>query len=274
MRSVRSAEVSTSSPSRNTLCSSGVNSLRRHAYPVAKYTHVPGGYGARLCYGGVPLHESDTARILDSMNPVRDHERTAQYLREVDIISPHHIGIASHGAGSRPISDGMKKRVGAALILILAFCGFADSVYLMQHAFDGVPLLCDIQNLSGCNVVAASHYSYIFGIPVAELGVLFYGTIFVAAALEIILSDQFLRRVLQGGALIGGLFSLYSVSVQVFVLGAFCIYCLTSASIAFLIFILASCIEPVRRLARQLPPAPPPAAEPSQRSTHFSMPPA
>lgn len=154
------------------------------------------------------------------------------------------------------------KRAGAALILVFAFFGLADSAYLAQHAISGAPLLCDIQNFSGCNIVAASQYSYIFGIPLAELGVLFYSILFVLAALEIVLFDPLLRRVLQAIALVGAVFSLYSVSVQAFVIGAFCIYCLFSAAIAFLIFICASLIEPIRRRPRpasphlQMPPAP------------------
>ncbi len=154
------------------------------------------------------------------------------------------------------------KRAGAALILILAFFGLADSAYLAQHALSGTPLLCDIQNFSGCNIVASSKYSYLFGIPIAELGVLFYSVLFVLAALEIVVFDQLLRRALQIIAFVGAAFSLYFVSVQAFVIGSFCIYCLASAVIAFLIFIFASFIEPIRKRPRsalphlQMPPSP------------------
>ena len=157
------------------------------------------------------------------------------------------------------------KRAGVVLILILAFAGIADSAYLAQHEASGTPLLCAIQNLSGCNVVAASQYSHLFGIPLAEYGVVFYGIIFVLAALEIVIFDRLLRRVLQVAALIGVIASLYFTFVQVFLIGAFCIYCFASALIALLVLILASFIEPLR------PTKPPPPALPSQ---HFSMPPA
>lgn len=158
------------------------------------------------------------------------------------------------------------KRIGVVLILVLAFLGLADSVYLTQHALNGTPLLCNIQNLSGCNIVASSQYSHIFGIPLAEFGVLFYGIIFVLAALEIVVFDQLLRRALQVLSLVGVISSLYFTAVQVFFIGAFCIYCLASALIALLILILASFIEPIRRKAPpqasfQPPPIPmPPSA--------------
>jgi uncharacterized membrane protein len=157
------------------------------------------------------------------------------------------------------------KRIGVLFILILAFCGLADSAYLTQHELNGTPLLCNIQNLSGCNVVATSQYSHLFGVPLAEYGFIFYGIIFVLAALELLLFDQLLRRVLQVVSLIGVIASIYFTLIQVFVIGAFCIYCLASALIALFILILASLIEPVRLRAQGKVPEPPP---------HFSMPPA
>lgn len=156
------------------------------------------------------------------------------------------------------------KRIGVVLILFLAFFGLADSAYLTQHALNGTPLICDIQSLAGCNIVAASQYSHIFGIPLAELGVLLYSVIFVLAALEIVLFDRFLRRVLQVVSAIGAIVSLYYAAIQVFVIGAFCIYCFASSVTAILIFILASFIEPVRRRVTQTE---------SPAYTQFPMPP-
>lgn len=139
------------------------------------------------------------------------------------------------------------KRAWVVLILFLAFCGVADSAYLAQHEIDGTPLICDIQNLSGCNVVAASSYSHIFGIPLAEFGVLFFSILFILVALELVLFDQFLRRAIQVTALIGVISSSYFTYVQIFSIGAFCIYCSISAAITLLILIVASFLEPLRR---------------------------
>ncbi len=157
------------------------------------------------------------------------------------------------------------KRVGVALILFLAFCGIADSAYLAQHEMSGTPLLCDINNLSGCNIVAASPYSHFFGVSLAEFGVLFYGAVFVLAAFELFIFDRVLRRVLQAISVIGVLASLYFIAVQIFFIKALCIYCLASASVALLIFILSTLIEPIRKARVQEPPVSPP---------QLSMPPA
>ncbi len=160
------------------------------------------------------------------------------------------------------------KRISVAGILLLAFFGLANSAYLAQQEASGEPLICTIQNFSGCNIVTASEYSKLFGIPLAQYGVLFYGVLFVLAALELVLFDRLLRRVLQVISSIGVIFSLYFIFVQIFFIGAFCIYCLTSAVIAFLILVFASFIEPIRRNEmKNLPPHAP--APPS----YLSMPP-
>ncbi|MDP2665384.1 MAG: vitamin K epoxide reductase family protein [bacterium] len=156
------------------------------------------------------------------------------------------------------------KRVGVVLILFFAFFGMADSAYLTQHELSGTPLLCNIGNLSGCNVVASSQYSHLFGIPLAEFGILFYSVIFVLAALEIVLFDQLLRRALQALSFIGLLSSIYFTFVQIFLIGAFCIYCFASALTTLLIFIFASLLEPIRKRVRPALPTPP---------SHFGMPP-
>jgi uncharacterized membrane protein len=138
------------------------------------------------------------------------------------------------------------KRFSIVFILVLAFCGLANSAYLMQHEASGTPLLCSIQNLSGCNIVAASQYSRVLGVPVAEYGVIFYGIIFILAALELAIFQRLVRRILQAASLIGAIVSLCLTLVQVFLIGAFCIYCLASTIIALLICISAIFIEPMR----------------------------
>lgn len=153
--------------------------------------------------------------------------------------------------------------------MMLAFFGLANSIYLTQHELSGTPLLCNIQNLSGCNIVAASQYSHIFGIPLAEFGVLFFSIIFILAALELIIFDHLLRRALQTISLIGLISSLYLTFVQVFLIGAFCIYCLASALSTLGIFVFASLIEPLRRRA----PISPTTTASSESAVHLRMPP-
>ena len=158
------------------------------------------------------------------------------------------------------------KRIGVVIILVLAFCGIADAAYIAQNEVTNTPFICNVQDLGGCNTVADSQYAYFFGVPVAEYGIFFYSTVFALAALELALFDRLLRRVLQGAALIGILVSAYFVSIQVYLIGAFCTYCIVSAIIALLILIFASLIEPLRARTRES--LPPPSPSP------LSMPPA
>ncbi|MSU74494.1 vitamin K epoxide reductase family protein [Candidatus Kaiserbacteria bacterium] len=162
------------------------------------------------------------------------------------------------------------KRIGVVAILVLAFCGIADSAYLTQHELSGTPLLCNTQGFSDCNTVAESKYSDIFGIPIAEFGLLFYSTLFILAALELVLFDQLLRRVLQGLSFVGVIASLYFTFVQVSLISAFCIYCIVSAFLTLLILLFATLIEPIKKKASlpsvTVPPSPP--------NPHLRMPPA
>lgn len=139
------------------------------------------------------------------------------------------------------------KRMGVVAILFLAFCGLADSAYILESEKTGTPLLCNIQNLSGCNIVANSQYSHIFGISLSEYGVMFYALLFVLAALELVLFDRFLRRVIQVLSFMGFIGSLYFAFVQVFLIRAICIYCAASGIITVFVLILASKLEPLRK---------------------------
>jgi uncharacterized membrane protein len=159
------------------------------------------------------------------------------------------------------------KRLGVVAILVLAFLGIANAAYLAQHELAGTPLICNIQNLSGCNTVAASPYANIWGIPVAVYGVIFYAVIFAIAALELFIFDRFLRRVIQILTVIGVIAELGFTFIQVYLIQALCVYCLTSAAIMFFILLFASIIEPVRRTMFDHTVSPPSAPP------HLPMPP-
>lgn len=149
-------------------------------------------------------------------------------------------------AGEARILDAMK-RFFIVGIMLLALFGLSDSLYLAQHENSAAPLLCSVENLSDCNIVVTSQYARIFGIPLAEFGVVFYALLFIIAALELVLFDRFLRRIVQSVSFIGIGASLYFTAIELFVLKAWCIYCLVSAGITLLIFVLACLIEPLRK---------------------------
>ena len=115
-----------------------------------------------------------------------------------------------------------------AFVLILSFLGIADSWYLYQSAVTDTALTCDIgAGLDGCNIVAKSPYSHVFGIPLALFGVGFFALLFA------------LYKALYLLAVAGSLASLVFLALQFFVIKALCIYCIASAGTAFLILACA-----------------------------------
>jgi uncharacterized membrane protein len=128
----------------------------------------------------------------------------------------------------------MNRHVLAAFLLILAFLGLADSAYLAHAALTNTALVCNIAGLDGCNVVAQSAYSHIFGIPLGVYGVAFYGLLFILGAMLYVAN----RRSVYLGT-IGLIASIIFMGLQLFVIKTLCVYCLGSAIISLLVFIVA-----------------------------------
>ncbi len=149
----------------------------------------------------------------------------------------------------------MSKTALAILILAFAFMGISDSAYLAQSAYQDTPLLCGVTGLTDCNLVAQSPYSHLFGIPLGTYGMFFYALAFTLAAFALYMPSRTLFRALYFLSAFGLLASIVFVCIQVFVIGAMCLYCLGSALLSLLIFSTA------RALFRKaphllLPPSP------------------
>jgi uncharacterized membrane protein len=83
-----------------------------------------------------------------------------------------------------------------------------------------------------CNLVQASEYARILGIPVAFLGLLFYLTIlaaFIAIQLGYLPPTRRVITGLIGITFLGTLFSIYLTVVEIFLIKAICLWCLSSA---------------------------------------------
>lgn len=134
----------------------------------------------------------------------------------------------------------MTRTIILSLLILLSFLGIADSWYLYQSAITDTALACDLgAGLGGCNVVAQSPYSYIFGIPLALYGVGFFGLLFAITALLFVVSRREIYHALYLLTAFGAVASTGFLALQVFVIKALCIYCLASAAITYLMFILA-----------------------------------
>jgi uncharacterized membrane protein len=125
-------------------------------------------------------------------------------------------------------------------MLALALIGIADASYDSWAVYTGGLLWCP-PPIDGCNTVASSPYSRIFGIPLGYLGLVFYlGMSALAASLA---SDPFaraLRWIVLLYAGVGMLGSVYFFYVQRTYIHAFCVYCLLSGLLTLLLFIVAA----------------------------------
>ena len=123
----------------------------------------------------------------------------------------------------------------------LALLGMGISAYLTHVKLAGAEIFC-IGGGRGCEAVNLSPYSQIAGIPIAAMGFGAYLAIFAISCWEARARAsirQQLRLGLFALSLIGVLYSGYLTYLQRFVIGAFCSWCVASAVIISIIFVLA-----------------------------------
>lgn len=128
----------------------------------------------------------------------------------------------------------------------LALLGLVVAIYMTIFKLTDNDKMC-IGN-GGCSKVNSSIYAEVYGIPVALFGVGGYAVI--AALLFMEDRNQFLEQngtmIVFGLALIGFLFTLYLIYVELALIHALCPFCVTSQITMTILFILS-----IIRLARQ-----------------------
>jgi uncharacterized membrane protein len=129
-------------------------------------------------------------------------------------------------------------RVLFAVIAVLSLAGVVVSaVSLQRHYAKSATGFCDFSQRFSCDIVNRSEQSSIVGIPVAGIGVAGYAALFVLATLWRSRADTPNR--LLGAAIAGLAFALYLTYVEAYVLETWCILCLTSLALIFLISLFA-----------------------------------
>lgn len=115
-----------------------------------------------------------------------------------------------------------RARFGVPL-LVFAVVGLAVSAYLAFEKLSGVVGPCLVG--SGCDTVNSSQYSSVLGIPVALFGLAWSATAVVASLAWWRSGDRRPLYLLYAGGLVGLLFELYLVYLQLFVIRAVCSWC-------------------------------------------------
>lgn len=132
------------------------------------------------------------------------------------------------------------------LIIILATFGFFLAWYIRHHKVHDKVMVCMLD--SDCHKVVHSDYSTLFWIPLEFWGMWYYGITVVAHSALLFaphMASDFLIATLLLLTLIAFLFSMYLTSLQAFVLKEWCTWCLISATLCTLIFILAASTSPL-----------------------------
>ncbi len=131
-----------------------------------------------------------------------------------------------------------QNRVLFLLIAILSISGvIASSVALQRHFAKSATKYCDFGEKFNCDIVNRSEYSTALGIPVALIGVAGYAAMFVLSTL--LRSRTETPNRLLGAALAGLGYALYLTYIEAYELTTWCILCLISLLLIFLISALA-----------------------------------
>ena len=125
---------------------------------------------------------------------------------------------------------------------VLALAGLGVSIYLtIAHFTESTLAGCSESGLVNCTKVTTSPQSYVFGIPVAVLGLAFY---LFAVAIMSPWAWQATRReihLLRIASLVVGIgFVLYLIYAELFIIGSICLYCTSVHAITFVLFVLTA----------------------------------
>jgi uncharacterized membrane protein len=124
------------------------------------------------------------------------------------------------------------------IVAALALAGIFVSLYLTLYKIGVIgELSCSI---GSCETVNTSKWSRFLGLPVAAWGLLFYLDVFAVALIGTMRRFEFepgISFLLVGEAAVGVLFSAWLTYLELGVIHAICIWCVTSAVIVTLILL-------------------------------------
>ncbi len=134
--------------------------------------------------------------------------------------------------------DSTKELFLSLSLVLLTFSGLFDSFYLtLKHYSKQIPP-CTTGIFADCGAVLTSSYATIYGVPLALLGLFHYAVLTVLVFLTLYTANKIFRRLLFVLSAVGFVFSLYLVFLQIVVIKALCQYCMLSALISFIFYII------------------------------------
>src|ERR1700757_1539939 len=128
------------------------------------------------------------------------------------------------------------------LIATLALAGVVISaVSLQRHYANSSSDFCDFSQQFNCDIVNRSEYSELEGMPVAAIGVAGYAVLFLLSTLWKSRRETPTRLLI--AASVGLLIALYLTYVEAHDLKTWCILCLASQLLIFLITVLSEIVK-------------------------------
>ena len=126
------------------------------------------------------------------------------------------------------------------IVAALALAGIFISIYLTLYKLGVIgELSC---SFGSCETVNTSRWSVVLGLPVAAWGLLFYLDVFGVALLGTMPrweNEPVISIILVAEAAIGVLFSAWLTYLELAVIGAICIWCVTSAVIVLVVLLVS-----------------------------------
>jgi uncharacterized membrane protein len=155
-------------------------------------------------------------------------------------------GAAARGPRAIEVHDEAAERGPAPWLqittFVLALAGLGVSIYLtIAHFTESALAGCSESGLVNCTKVTTSPQSYVFGIPVAVLGLAFF--VFCVAIMSPWAWRASRREVhlVRIASLVVGIgFVLYLVYAELFTIGSICLYCTSVHVITFVLFVLVA----------------------------------
>ncbi len=136
------------------------------------------------------------------------------------------------------------------IVAALALAGIFISIYLTLYKLGVIgELSCTI---GSCETVNTSRWSVFLGLPVAAWGVLFYIDVFGVALIGTmprLENERLISIILTAEAAIGVIFSAWLTYLELAVIHAICVWCVTSAVIVLLIFLVS--VADLREMRRE-----------------------
>lgn len=123
-------------------------------------------------------------------------------------------------------------------IAVPAIIGLVDASYLTYEHYSDIIPPCTNSFLADCGKVLQSQYALVFGVPLAGIGVFYYSLLLIVAVSVIINNNRIGKYAIVILTTGGFVSSLYFVFLQLFVIKAICIYCMLSAIVSTILFII------------------------------------